>query len=91
MSKTSRIKEALEVARTLGGFHGDRHRAYAIDQMVRALTGCPMETAEAIDCNGKPYTYERRGESKRYKRFVAVACAGDEGANTYGWDEGTPP
>lgn len=35
-----RITKALELAVSYGGIDGDRHKAWVIDQMVRALTGC---------------------------------------------------
>ena len=91
MSKTTRINEALQIARNYGGIDGAHHKAWVIDQMVRALTGCLMVDDEATDCRGEKYSYSRRGESKRYKRFVTDARAGEDGPQTYDWDEGTPP
>lgn len=28
---------------------------------------------------------------RKYKVLVAAACEGEDGPDTYGWDEGTPP
>jgi hypothetical protein len=38
-SPCANVSTALEVAREYGGVDGDHHKAWVIDQMVRALTG----------------------------------------------------
>lgn len=62
-----RVTDALEIARRWGGIDGNHHRAYTIDQMVRALTGCSelAENAEYLewikqyqDGENGPQTYE---------------------------------
>lgn len=63
----SPIEDALEVARRHGGHDGEHHKAWVIDQMVRALLG------------------------DRYEAWVADAKAGDDGPDTYEWDEGIAP
>jgi len=62
-----RIEQALDVARRYGGIDGDHHKAWVIDQMVRALTG------------------------PDYVQFVSDSCDGEDGPDTYSWDEGIPP
>lgn len=59
--------EALEMARRYGGNDGGHHKAWVIDQMVRALTG------------------------DRYAAWVAAAKAGNDGPETYDWEEGIAP
>lgn len=86
-----RIGRALEIAVRYGGIDGDHHKTWVIDQMVRALTGCPMVEKSAIDCNRKPYCYEAQGESGEYVKLIADAKAGEDGPETYDWDEGIPP
>ena len=39
MTALERIKDALDVAWQAGGMDGEHHKAWVIDQMVRALTG----------------------------------------------------
>lgn len=39
MSRRDQIKQALDVAHRYGGIDGEHHKAWVIDQMVRALTG----------------------------------------------------
>lgn len=67
MSNEERIKSALEVAINYGQIDGAHHKAWVIDQMVRALTG------------------------DKYERFVASACVGQDGPETYFWDRGIAP
>ena len=86
-----RIDKALKYAIKYGGIDGAHHKDWVIDQMVRALTGCPMETGEAKDYKGNPYTYEAQGESEEYNKLVADACDGEDGPETYGWEIGIPP
>ena len=76
-----RIAKALKYAEN-GVYDGAHHKDWVIDQMVRALTGCPMVTKSAIDAYGKPYTFEAQGESEEYLRFTHEIG---------GWDEGIAP
>lgn len=91
MSDNERIKTALDFAIRYGGIDGAHHKTWVIDQMVRALTGCPMVTKTAKDSTGKPHTYEIQGESDEYLNLVADACDGEDGPDTYDWDEGIAP
>ena len=85
-----RIRHALDIAKRYN-VDGAHHKAWLIDQMVRALTDCPIVKREAIDCHGEKYTYEAQGESDDYHRFVADYKAGPEGPDSYEWDEGIAP
>ena len=58
---------AIEIAVRWGGIGGDHHKAWVIDQMVRALAG------------------------EQYNRIVAEARDGENGPETYDWDEGISP
>lgn len=69
-----KIAAALEIANDFAGDDGSHHKAYCIDQMVRALTGCPPVEMTALDCRQQPYTYEAMGESAEYEAFVAPFC-----------------
>ena len=89
--KNARIKKALEIAQNDAAIDGAHHKAWVIDQMVRALTGCPMVTKGAYDSERRPYKYKTMGESIEYERFVRGAKAGEEGPETYEWDEGIAP
>ena len=91
MTETQRIESALNLARSYGSIDGDHHKMWVIDQMVRALTGCPVEEKSAVDSRGQSYTYEAQGESEEYRRWVADTKAGNDGPETYEWDEGIAP
>jgi hypothetical protein len=90
MKRRKRIGLALLLAHEGGGVDGSHHKMWVIDQMVRALTGCPMVDRKGVDCNGKAYDYQTQGESDEYVKWVAHHNDGDEGPSTYEWDEGTP-
>lgn len=63
-----RINDALDLARRYSQIDGAHHKAWVIDQMVRALM-----------------------TEDDYVRWVAEAKAGEDGPDTYGWDEGIAP
>lgn len=85
------IEHAISLAVRYGGIDGDHHKAWVIDQMVRALTGCPTVSRRAIDFLGKAYEYQALGESEAYENLVREACAGEDGPNTYEWNMGIAP
>lgn len=84
------IQHALEIAKN-GAFDGAHHKMWVIDQMIRALTDCPIVTVSAVDCNDKPYAYEAQGDSDAYLKWIADFCNGEDGPETYAWDVGIPP
>lgn len=86
-----RVENALETILRYGGIEGSHHKTWVIDQVVRALTGCPIEKVVAIDCNGDTYTYEKMGESQEYLDWVKDAKDGEDGPETYDWDIGIAP
>jgi len=67
MPKKTPTEKAIELAVRYGGIDGDHHKAWVIDQMVRALAG------------------------DGYEELVREAKAGEDGPETYSWDEGIPP
>lgn len=72
------VERALGFAERFGGIDGAHHKAWVIDQMVRALTGCPM-------------VGDLQGESEAYRTWVDTVKDGEDGPETYSWDEGIPP
>jgi hypothetical protein len=66
----TRMARALHYAGEYGYIDGAHHKQWIIDQMCRALTGCPMETIRAIDVRGTAYSYEAQGESDAYREFL---------------------
>lgn len=90
-SPADRVIAALEVAMAYGQTDGGHHKAWVIDQMVRCLTACPTVRGTAVDANGREYTYDTLGESEQYREFIAEHNAGEDGPDTYTWDEGVAP
>lgn len=74
-----RIRKALEYAQ-VGLFDGAHHKQWVIDQMVRALTGCPMVEETAKD---QSYVYQVQGESEHYQAWVRALDTD--------WDTGIGP
>lgn len=66
MRAEERIAAALNTAHVYGQDDGSHHKAWCIDQMVRALTG------------------------PDYEEWIAAYRYGDDGPETYSWDEGSP-
>jgi hypothetical protein len=62
-----RITLATDLALEFGQIDGDHHKAWVIDQMLRALTG------------------------DRYEQVITEWCEGEDGPETYSWDEGIAP
>ena len=89
-SKEEMIDRALQIAIKFGGIDGAHHKDWVIDQMVRALTNCPIIEKHSSNHN-KTYTYEVQGESEEYKQLVEWACDGEDGSETYSWEEGIAP
>jgi hypothetical protein len=86
-----RIGNALDFALRYGGIDGEHHKTWVIDQMVRALTGCPMIDFTGTDCRNQPYKYSAQGTSDEYIAWVNNARSGEDGPETYNWDVGSPP
>jgi hypothetical protein len=60
LEATEPCEQAVEIAVRWGGIDGGHHKAWVIDQMVRALTGERYATvvAEARDGEDGPETYD---------------------------------
>ena len=80
MSQKSEISGALHIAWQFGQVDGAHHKAWVIDQMVRALNGCP-----------RPADTGDFGENERYRAWVRLARSGADGPETYEWQTGIAP
>jgi hypothetical protein len=81
-----RVKRSLDIAMLYGGIDGSHHKMWVIDQMVRALTDCPLITK-----NEEGYEWQEYGISDTYVEWVRQFCIGEDGADTYDWDTGIAP
>jgi len=87
------VERALEFA-VVGQFSdGSAHKQWAIDQIVRALTDCPIIQLRGMRPDGTVYDYGVQGTSEEYKKFVEKACRDDEanGEFVYTWETGIAP
>ena len=83
-----RILRALDIALNYSQIDGGHHKAWVIDQMVRALTGSKLAEGEEL----WPVGWDEMDLSKDcYSLFIASHNAGEDGPNTYSWDEGIAP
>ncbi len=87
MSLRKKKNKALDIALRCSQIDGAHHKLWVIDQMVRALTGCPAVTKTAKDYKGEAYEYQTQGESDEYKELIEEYC--EDGA--YEWEVGSPP
>lgn len=76
-----RISRALKVAEICGQVEGDHHKAWVIDQMVRALCGCVKDDDDYND------SYK---SNKEYMDWIENYCYVD-GEQEYEWDTGIAP
>lgn len=93
--------KALDLATSYGQIDGSHHKAWTIDQMVRALTNCPLVEVKLVDIKGASFTYEKQAESEEYKALVKQYEYGypleiqngevDGEEQQYVWDQGIPP
>lgn len=82
---------ALEYIRVYGGIDGAHHKTWVLDQVARILNGAPVKVTQARWIDGTTeYRYEV-GSSPKYKKWVKELCAGEDGPNTYDYDEGIAP
>jgi len=75
----TRIARALHYAGEYGYIDGAHHKQWVIDQMVRALTGCPYVDREAVDYRGGEYTLRAQGESAEYTEWLGADDEFDAG------------
>lgn len=72
----TRIHRALQIAYECGNVDGAHHKQWAIDQMVRAL------------CGQRPGYVDPTDE---YVSWVREFRDGEDGPDTFEWDEGIAP
>lgn len=79
------IEKALSVISNYGATDGSFHKMWVIDQVVRALTGCPREN-RSVNINFIEY-----GINDKYIEWVKNYSDGEDGPDTYEWDTGIAP
>ena len=86
-----RVEEALDVILRYGGEDEAHHKQWVLDQVVRILTNCPTVQQTGLSAGGTTYTYDTLSESPEYLEWVRHRKAGENGPDTYEWDEGIAP
>jgi len=75
-----------------GGFDGDHHKTWVLDQVARILHGTPVIRKEARWDNGHAEFRAWTGDpSAGYQEWVREMKDGEDGPDTYGYDEGIAP
>jgi hypothetical protein len=83
---------ALVFVERYGGFDGSHHKQWVLDQVARILLGTPVELCVAKwDDGKKEYRFTTGAPSQSYLEWVVEMRAGEDGPNTYTWDEGIAP
>ena len=83
---------ALEYIVRYGGIDGSHHKTWVMDQCVRILKGTPVVLMEARWGNGaKELRFWTDKPSQGYSDFVKELCNGEDGPDTYSYDEGIAP
>jgi hypothetical protein len=74
-----RIENALAFLSIWGQVEGDHHKAWVIDQVVRALCGCEWNFNDSFFQN------------EEYKDWISGYCYDDNHVMEYEWDTGIAP
>lgn len=80
-----KISNAMMVADIYGAIDGAHHKAWVLDQVIRALTGCKFEIVNGRALDIKEVDHDN--PSEEYKAWIAARCEGGD----YEWDEGIAP
>ncbi len=82
MKQDPKVEKALAFAKRWSQNDGEHHKTWAIDQMVRILTGCWVDESGCVPENGT---------SGEYEKFIAEFQNGEDGPESYEWEVGIPP
>ncbi len=75
-----------------GGIDGAHHKDWVLDQIARVMKGSLIVIKVAKWSNGQEeFRINLRDPSKEYLDWVIEMCDGEDGANTYSYDEGIAP
>lgn len=74
-----------------GGIDGAHHKDWVLDQVVRILNDAPVEIRVAKWSNGQEEYRFNVGTSQKYQDWVKAYEDGEDGPNTYSYEEGIAP
>jgi hypothetical protein len=82
---------ALLFIQMYGGIDGAHHKDWVLDQVARALHGSPVTVEEARWDNGHTELRYSIGDCAEYHKWVEAMCDGEDGPDTWEYDEGIAP
>jgi len=82
---------ALYYIEKYGGFDGAYHKDWVLDQVARILNGAEITVVKATWENGTENYRVSVGESDQYHEWVRNLKDGEDGPDTYGYEEGIAP
>lgn len=82
---------ALQYVMLYGGIDGAHHKDWVLDQVARILNGAPVTVKLAKWDDGTENIRYSVGESDQYHAWVAELKDGEDGPETYGYEEGIAP
>ena len=82
---------ALHFIERYGGIDGDHHKQWLIDQVARLLNGASVDIVEARWKSGAAEYRISVGTSAKYTTWVKEMKDGEDGPDTYTWEEGIAP
>jgi hypothetical protein len=82
---------ALDLIGRYGGTDGEHHKSWVLDQVVRLLHGAPVRWSERRWEGGQREVDFEVGTCAAYETWVRELRAGEDGPETYGYDEGIAP
>ena len=80
-----------------GGIDGEHHKSWVLDQVTRVLNNTPVITTVAKwgddfdHVTDEADRFQTAPPSQEYIDFVKEANCGEDGPDTYTWEEGIPP
>ena len=94
LKESKSIVEMVEKAIAIAGYYGNsdepHHVKWALDQMVRALTGCPIVALTGKDVKNQSFDYLAFGKSAQYQKFLDDVEHDPAGWGC-AWDPGIAP
>lgn len=83
---------AMYFLENFGQYDGGHHKQWALDQIARIMKGTPIIITLAKWDNGNEEFRINTGiPSQNYLDWVTEMCNGEDGPNTYDYDEGIAP
>lgn len=90
-NKYSKEEMALKYIEMYGGIDGAHHKNWVLDQVSRILNDAPVVVKVAEWSNGKKEERYAVGSNQKYENWVINICDGEDGPNTYSYEEGIAP